>query len=540
MSVPSWSDLEALFHEALARPPADRAAFLAERCAGRRELRAEVEAMLRAHEEAAASALEVPPASPMQLMPGVRLGSYEVLAEIGAGGMGQVYRARDTKLRRDVAIKVLPPVFTTDPERRARFEREARVLAALNHPSIAAIYGIEDGLLSAPAEAGYYLLALVLELVEGPTLAERLSHVGRVPPSKGEGARGGPAGIPINDALSIAKQIADALEAAHEKGIVHRDLKPANIKITPGGTVKVLDFGLAKLVGPPEGGPQPDLTQPPTLTVGGTREGVIVGTAAYMSPEQARGQAVDKRTDIWAFGCVLYEMLTGRIAFPGATSSDTIAAILEHEPDWTALPAATPAKVRDLLRRCMRKEPKRRLHDIADARIEIEDAAAKAEPGAILREEPAVIQRTRRAPAWIVAALAATVSVVAVTVAVLPVFRPFSPAQELRLEISSPPTADSLSLALSPDGQKLVFVADSQGVSRLWLRELNAVSPRPLAGSDGATFPFWSSDSRSIGFFAEGKLKRLDLAGGAAQVLAARGENGFDRQVQGTTLAVRE
>ena len=512
MSTPAWADLEALFHDALARPSAERPAFLAERCAGRPDLQAHVEAMLHAHEDAAASALEVRPVAATRLTPGVRLGSYEVLAEIGAGGMGQVYRARDARLRREVALKILPPVFTTDPERLARFEREARLLAALNHPNIAAIYGVEEG----PAEAGHYVRALILELVEGPTLAERLSHVGRVPPSRGESTRGGPAGIPIDEALAIAKQIADALEAAHEKGIVHRDLKPANIKITPGGPLKVLDFGLAKLNAPSD----PNASQPPTITVGGTREGVILGTAAYMSPEQARGQTVDKRTDIWAFGCVLYEMLTGRLAFPGHTTSDTIAAILEREPDWTALPGSTPPKVRDLLQRCVRKDPKRRLHDVADARIEIQDAEAKADPDATLVADPAVIHRNRARLAWIVAVLAVTVSLVALTVTIPSAFRPAPDASELRLEITTPPTTDPLSLALSPDGQKLVFVADSEGVSRLWLRELNAVSPRPLAGSDGAAFPFWSPDSRSIGFFADAKLKRLDLTGGAPQVLA--------------------
>jgi serine/threonine protein kinase/Tol biopolymer transport system component len=501
VSVPSWPELEGLFHEALSRVPAERAAFLAARCAGRPELQAQIESMLRAHDEAAASALETPAAPLTRLAPGARIGSYQVLGELGAGGMGQVYRARDTRLRRDVAIKILPPIFATDPERLARFEREAHMLAALHHSNIATIFGVEEAD-AALTSSGQALRALILELVEGETLADRLAR--------------GP--IPVTDALQMSRQIADALEAAHEKGIVHRDLKPANIKITPDGTVKVLDFGLAKMTAGDASVPYPPETA--TITRGGTREGVILGTAAYMSPEQARGQATDKRTDIWAFGGVLYEMLTGRPAFPGDTISDTIAAVLEREPDWAALPAAIPLKVRDLLHRCMRKDPKRRLHDIADARIEIEEAEANVDPGSIFGQDRAVIHKTRWSPAWIVAALAAMVSVVAVTVAILLVFRQLPPPQELRLDISSPPTADPLSLALSPDGQKLVFVADSEGMSRLWLRELNAVSPRPLPGSDGAAFPFWSPDSRSIGFFAEGNLKRLDLAGGAAQVLA--------------------
>ena len=258
----------------------------------------------------------------MGLSAGTRLGPYEIQAPLGAGGMGEVYRARDTKLGRDVAIKILPQIFTSDPERLARFEREARMLAALNHPYIGAIYGIEE------AKSVH---ALVLELVEGDTLGERL--------------RRGP--LSVTDAVAIARQIAEALESAHGRGIIHRDLKPANVKITTDGKVKVLDFGLAKAVVSDATGP--DLSQSPTVTVNGTLEGAILGTAAYMSPEQARGKTVDKRTDIWAFGCVLYELLTGRRAFPGDTASDTIAAILEREPDWTKLPAAAPAQVRHLL-----------------------------------------------------------------------------------------------------------------------------------------------------------------------------------------------
>jgi eukaryotic-like serine/threonine-protein kinase len=316
MSAPPWTELEALFHEALARAPAERGAFLAQRCADRLDLQAEVEALLRAHERTA-SALETPVTLQPQLKAGIRLGSYEVLSALGAGSMGEVYRARDTRLGRDVAIKVLPALFLSDPERRARFEREARVLASLNHSHIAAIYGVE--------EAGA-TLALVLELVEGPTLADRIVR--------------GP--LPLGQALSLAQQIAEALEAAHEKGIVHRDLKPANIKITPAGAVKVLDFGIAKASA--TNGSRPDLSHLPSITATTTHEGVILGTAAYMSPEQAR------RTDIWAFGCVLYEMLTGRQAFPGETLSDTMAAVLEREPDWNALPAGTPSIVRLLLR----------------------------------------------------------------------------------------------------------------------------------------------------------------------------------------------
>jgi len=500
MTALPWPALEALFHEALACAPAERAAFLAERCADSPELRAQLEAMLRAHDERA-SALNVSGVSaPSVLTPGSRLGTYEILGTLGAGGMGEVYRAHDTRLHRDVAIKILPAAFMADVDRAARFEREARVLAALNHPNIAAIYGIEDG----PAEAGHHVRALVLELVEGETLADRLAR--------------GP--IPVTDALGIARQIAEGLEAAHEKGIVHRDLKPANFKITPGGAVKVLDFGLAKLAQASGLGPQAsDLTASPTITVDRTHAGLITGTPAYMSPEQARGQAVDKRTDIWAFGCVLYEMLTGRLAFQGDTFSDTIATILEREPDLMALPTSTPPALQHLLRRCLKKEPKDRLHDVADARIEIQESATNpALPTAALRAASRPAARERLA--WIVAAVAALAAAVSLTLTLPSVLRSSPQPPPLRVEITTPPTTDALSLSLSPDGQKLVFVADSDGVTRLWLRELHTTPARPLAGSDGASFPFWSPDSRSIGFFAEGKLKRLDLPGGPAQVLA--------------------
>src|SRR3989442_262343 len=275
----------------------------------------------------------------MVLLPGTRLGVYEIRCAIGAGGMGEVYRARDLELGRDVAIKVLPAAVATDPDRLIRFRREAQLLASLNHPNIAGIYGVAD-------EGG--VRGLVLELVEGPTLADCIAT----------------RALPVREALSIAKQISDALESAHEHGIVHRDLKPANIKVTPDGTVKVLDFGLAKATA---GDAEPDLTHSPTLTVGVTGGATLVGTAPYMSPEQARARPVDKRTDIWAFGCVLYEALSGRRAFKGDSVADTLAAILEREPDWTALPASTPRAVQRLLQRCLGQDPKRRLRDIGEA-----------------------------------------------------------------------------------------------------------------------------------------------------------------------------
>jgi Tol biopolymer transport system component len=302
----------------------------------------------------------------MTLAAGSRLGPYEIVTLIGAGGMGEVYRARDAKLNRDVALKILPAAFAADGERLARFRREAQLLASLSHPNIGHIYGLEDSPSTGSGQAA--VPALVLELIPGQTLADRIAS--------------GP--MTLGDALAVAKQIAGALEVAHEHGIVHRDLKPANIKVTPDGVVKVLDFGLAKGRGHE---PSPDLTHSPTITIGDTRSGVVFGTAVYMSPEQARGQVVDKRTDIWAFGCVLYEMLTGRIAFKGDTVSDTIGAILRAEPEWDALPPATPAHVRLLLQRCLEKDPKRRLRDIGDARIELDQpdsriGAAVVDPGA--------------------------------------------------------------------------------------------------------------------------------------------------------------
>src|SRR5262245_58291716 len=329
MTSDRWPDVERLYHAALTRPAHERAVFLAEACAADPVLRREVESLLAQSASGEflaapgiAVAAEMVTTSGASVLTGRRIGVYQIHALLGAGGMGEVYRARDTKLGRDVAIKVLPHTFTADPDRLARFEREARVLASLNHPHIAAIHGIEesDG-----------IRALVLELVEGATLARRIA------------AR--KTGLPVKEAIDIARQIADALDAAHEKGIVHRDLKPANVKITPQGVVKVLDFGLAKLetgIGESAVG----VSEAPTITVNDTREGLIVGTAAYMSPEQARGQAIDKRTDIWAFGCVLYEMLTGRAVFARNTLTDTLAAVVEREPDWTLLPGTALAPVR--------------------------------------------------------------------------------------------------------------------------------------------------------------------------------------------------
>jgi serine/threonine protein kinase len=426
----------------------------------------------------------------LALTPGTRLGPYEILAQIGVGGMGEVYRATDTSLKRQVAVKILPSSLAADLDRLARFQREAEVLASLNHPNIAAVYGLED------ADG---VKALVMELVEGEDLSQRI-------------ARGA---IPFDEALPIAKQIAEALDAAHEHGIIHRDLKPSNIKLRPDGTVKVLDFGLAKVL---DSSPASnDLSDSPTITSPAmTRIGVILGTAAYMSPEQARGRSVDKRTDIWAFGCVLYEMLTGRAAFRGDTVTDTFAAILEREPDWHALPRATPLSIGRLLRRCLDRDVKRRLHAAADARIEIEDALTA--PDAVGSTSPTPLRRqTSVLIAWLVAAVAL---VIIISLSVVLARRTAPALPMLRLDVMTPATTDPLSFALSPDGQQLVFVATGEKGSQLWLRPLAQSMAQPLAGTEGASYPFWAPDSRAIGFFADSKLKRLDLAGGRPQVLA--------------------
>jgi Tol biopolymer transport system component len=422
---------------------------------------------------------------------GRQVGGYQIVSLLGAGGMGEVYRAQDTRLGRDVAIKVLPAFFAADADRLAQIAREARLLAALNHPNIATIHGLEDS---------DGIRALVMELVDGPTLAERLRRDSRHMTK---------AGLSVADALAVAAQIAEALEAAHEKGIVHRDLKPANIKFTHDGRIKILDFGLAKaFLSQADSDPSRLLTMTATELhhVGG-----IAGTPAYMSPEQARGQVLDKRTDIWAFGCVLFEMLTGTAAFSGATVSDTVAAVLEREPAWSVLPPDTPFRIRQLLRRCLAKDPRRRLRDIGDARIEIDDARGGATETGV---QPA--PRKFRAPlAWITLAigLAAVAAIAGWVLHRAPV------ALERRLEIMTPPTSDA-SLAISPDGLKVVFTVSSAGRSQLWLRLLNSGLARPLAGTERASFPFWSPDSRSIGFFADSKLKRMDLDGQSAKTLA--------------------
>ena len=425
----------------------------------------------------------------MVLSAGTRLGPYVIESALGAGGMGEVYRAHDTDLRRHVAIKILPGAFAADPERLARFEREAWLLAALNHAHIGAIYGIasSDG-----------IRGLVLELIEGETLAARL--------------RRGP--LPATEAVAVARQLADALDAAHAKGIIHRDLKPANISITHEGVVKVLDFGLAKLVS--EDGPL-DATRASTPTLAATGAGVVLGTAAYMSPEQARGQPVDRRTDVWAFGCVLFEMLAGRAAFARPTLSDTMVAILEREPDWPALPDSTPLAVRSLLRQCLEKDARRRRRDIGDVRIELESLGAQVSEA----PPPGRLPTPGRA-VWALAGAAAALSAAALAYLV----RPHDAPLAFRLSVP-PPQGTTFPVgsgapwpSVSPDGRHLAFVALTTDLRQhLWIRPLDSTTSRRLDGTEGAARPFWSPDSRSIAYFANGKLWRLDLVGGAPRVV---------------------
>jgi eukaryotic-like serine/threonine-protein kinase len=502
MTSERWRRIERLYEAALQRAPTERGPFLETACEGDETLRADVERLLAADDragdflnapawEGAASALATKTTAGRAMpLVGAHIGPYDVLAPLGVGGMGEVYRARDTTLNRDVALKVLPDLFALSPDRVARFKREAHVLASLNHQNIAAIYGFED--------AGD-LKALVLELVEGPTLADRVAR-GRVP---------------FEEALPIARQIADALEAAHDRGIVHRDLKPANIKVRTDGTVKVLDFGLAKVLEPTPAAAVDPSHSPTAHQPAVTRTGLILGTAPYMAPEQALGKAADKRADLWAFGSVVYEMLTGRRAFPGQDTSDILAAVIKDDPDWSALPDDTPPSIRRLLRRCLAKDPKSRLSDAAAARIEIDDAFA--EPGRDTPSAPASSRRNERF-IWTAALLLVAATAVAT---VMFTRRPAPVAGEVRFEIQTPPTTDPISLAVSPDGQQIVFVATHEGRSKLWLRRLDSGSAEPLSGTDGAVAPFWSPDSRSVAFFSnsENRLKRLDIDGRSAQVL---------------------
>jgi len=427
----------------------------------------------------------------MALTPGTRLGHYEILGAIGAGGMGEVYRARDSQLNRDVAIKVLPDLFAGDADRLARFTREAQTLGALNHPNIATIHGIEQS-------SG--VRALVMELVAGEDLS---AHIARGP-------------IPVAEALAIARQIADALEAAHEQGIVHRDLKPANIKLRSDGTVKVLDFGLAKALGPDVGGVTADVMNSPTLTrhgVTGTQSGVIIGTAAYMAPEQARGKAVDKRADIWAFGVVLYEMLTGTRLFEGESVAETLGLLFSRSPDPGALPADVTPGIRALIARCLVKDPRQRLRDIGDARLQIDDAlAGRGEMPPDRAPASAIVER-RRPWIWL------TVPVIAIAAAAVGRFTNVStPGALVRLSIALPPGEQVTTVpAISRDGHLVAYAAGrTAATAQLYVRALDDFAARVVTGSTAAQYPFFSPDGRAVAFFADGKLRRAPVTGGGA------------------------
>ena len=443
----------------------------------------------------------------MSLTPGARIGSYEIIAAIGTGGMGEVYRARDTKLNRDVALKILPGAFAADHDRLTRFTREAQTLASLNHPNIAQIHGLDDST---------SVRALVMELVEGPDLAQRLSH--------------GP--IPFDETIAIAKQIADAIEAAHEQGIVHRDLKPANIKVRDDGTVKVLDFGLAKAFeGSAASGPvtQPSLS-PTYASPAMTGVGMIMGTAAYMSPEQAKGKVVDKRADIWSFGVVLYEMLTGGALFQGETASEVMASVIMRDPDLNALPADVPALLRHVIARCLVKDPKLRLRDIGEARLALSGSGAIHVTSAV-PERP-----TRRGNRWLVALSAGLVLALAAAGIALWRVAARAPAEAvIKFEVQ-PPDKTVLTLvarpniALSPDGSLMAFIATTEGISRLYIRSLNDVTARPVPGTEGASNPVFSTDGREIAFFAVGRLKKTAIDGAVTTVTEA-GSDGDPRGI---------
>jgi serine/threonine protein kinase len=419
----------------------------------------------------------------LTVRPQYTIAHYLITAKLGEGGMGEVWRATDTRLNRDVAIKILPQAFTQDADRLARFTREAQVLAALNHPNIAAIYGVEEH-------------ALIMELVDGATLAERISQ--------------GP--IPPEEALPIARQIAESLEYAHERGIIHRDLKPANIKVTPDGRVKVLDFGLAKALSSETAAGRAEPSA--TLTMDATQVGAIVGTAAYMSPEQATRQPADRRADIWSFGAVVYEMLVGKRAFEGASVSETLASVLKVEPHWEALPSATPASIRQLVRRCLVRDRRQRLQAIGEARIALESPATgeTAQANVPSRSKLGVAAMAAAALFFVIAALLAFLH-----------FREKPPTAEVtRFQIAAPERSGSLSYpVISPNGRMIAFTAVDRGAARgmLWVRSLDSLEALSLPGTENASVPFWSPDSRFLAFAQTGKLKKVGVPGDAPQAL---------------------
>jgi serine/threonine protein kinase/WD40 repeat protein len=436
----------------------------------------------------------------MPLASGTKLGPYEISSPLGAGGMGEVYLAQDRRLGRSVAIKIIPHQFSRDAQRMARFDREAKVLASLNHSNIASIYGLEES---------NNVRALVMELVDGPTLAERIKQ--------------GP--LPLDESLPIAKQIAEALEYAHERSIIHRDLKPSNVKITSSGAAKVLDFGLAKAL--EDDFSVAEISTSPTLSHAATQAGILLGTAAYMSPEQARGKKVDRRADIWSFGAVLYEMLTGKPAFTGQTISDTLAAVIRAEPDWSALPGNVPSSIVRLLRRCLTKDPNQRLRDIGEARIALDVAISGTPEDTVAPAATTVQPLWRRALPWAIAAIA-----IALAIAFSSLYWRASQLDEshrvLQLSLALPePLAGVFDpnpgspFALSPDGSQIVFVASVAGKpQQLYLRPLNQQTATAIPNSEDATQPFFSPDGQSVGFFALGKMRKVSLHGGPATLLS--------------------
>jgi serine/threonine-protein kinase len=428
-------------------------------------------------------------------MIGTKLAHYEITSHIGSGGMGDVYQANDTKLGRSVAVKLLPEAFAHDADRLARFQREARVLASLNHPNIAAIYGLERSTTQN---------FLVMELVRGETLAERIKR--------------GP--IPVDESLRIAQQIAEAMEAAHEKGVVHRDLKPANVKVTPEGKVKVLDFGLAKACEREQ--TVAALSNSPTISLAATNAGLILGTAAYMSPEQAKGKDVDKRTDIWALGCILYELLTAKPSFAGDSTAEILSNVLKTDPDWSALPNTTPVSLVTLLRRCLRKDPQQRLKDAGDIKIEIEDVRAASAPVAPLQDISPATTASRH---WLVLAVLLCLGASTVTGFAVWKLRSAPPQPVERLAIALPPDQTLVRspaelVALSPDGRRIAYVAARAGGSaQIYVRAMDALEANALQGTEGTYSFFFSPDSQWIGFFTGGALKKISINGGAAITL---------------------
>ncbi len=506
MKPERWQKVERIYNAALEQEPEKRKAFLNEACAGDDALRKEVESLLACQTEAG-SFIESPAmdlaaeslarnsvVEPSADLSGRRLLHYTIRGKIGAGGMGDVYRATDERLSRDVAIKSLPQEFADDQERLSRFEREAKLLASLNHPNIAAIYSLEE------SDGKRFI---VMELIEGGTLAQRLLK--------------GP--LPVDEALVVCLRIAEGLEAAHEKGVIHRDLKPANVMLTANGKVKILDFGLAKPLAAASAAAV--AMQLPMITGAMTKPGAILGTAAYMSPEQAKGGPVDKRGDIWALGCILFECLAGRRAFPGDTVSETIAAILGREPDWEALPTATPAAVRKLMGRSLRKDPHERMHDAADMRIELNEA--RREPSEVEHEE-----KRLRLPLVMRLAIAGAMLLCVTSGIVLSRIwtpRTGNPLRVGRTAISVSAAGLTLTagggIAISPDGQKIVFPASGPDGQKLYLRRLDAWEPQALKGTEGAQGPFFSPDGEWVAFFADGKLLKSPVGGGPTETVCS-------------------